>query len=259
MAPPKLLPIGFYERDPELVARDLLGKRLLRKTDGGSLVGIIVEAEAYYGRDDPASRAYRGMKPYNRLMWSEPGKAFIYNVHNNWLFNVIAHEPGKVGGVLIRAIEPTEGVETMKLNRGVGNLLRLTSGPGRLTKALAIDKSLNGAPVTSRDSEIQILDCFTDFEIESSGRIGVRRDLDKPLRFYIKGIGSSQSDKHDLMELRRYTSPDRKIEQPYEEDPLRTTSEKEQPLKRKKKGLCIKIHPKNSQTEGLLPQAKTKR
>jgi DNA-3-methyladenine glycosylase len=187
ITPPKVLPREFYERNPDLVARDLLGKRLLRKISRGALGGIIVETEAYYGRDDPASRAYRGMKPHNRLMWGEPGQAFIYNVHNNWLFNVIAHEPGKVGGVLIRAIEPTEGVETMKLNRGVENLLRLTSGPGRLTKALAIDKSLNGVPVTSTDSEIQILDSRFEFEVGSSVRIGVRRDLDKPLRFYIKG------------------------------------------------------------------------
>jgi len=187
MTPPKVLPRGFYEREPEFVARDLLGKRLLRKTDGGALGGIIVETEAYYGRDDPASRAYRGMKDHNRLMWGESGRAFIFMVHNNWLFNVIAHEPGNVGGVLIRAIEPTEGIETMKQNRGVENLLRLTSGPGRLTKALAIDKALNGVPVTSSDSEIQILEGCTEFEIESSSRIGVRKDLDKPLRFYIKG------------------------------------------------------------------------
>jgi DNA-3-methyladenine glycosylase len=182
-----VLPREFYERDPELVARELLGKRLLRKVGGRALEGIIVETEAYYGQDDPASRAYRGMKPYNRLMWSEPGRAFIYNVHNNWLLNVIAHEPGKVGGVLIRAIEPKDGVEEMKKNREVENLLRLASGPGRLTKALAIDKSLNGVPVTSSDSEIQILDSHIEFEVGYSSRIGVRKDLDKPLRFYIKG------------------------------------------------------------------------
>jgi DNA-3-methyladenine glycosylase len=187
MAQMSVLPREFYERNPELVARDLLGKRLLRKIGGGALGGVIVETEAYYGRDDPASRAYRGMKPHNRLMWSEPGRAFIYMVHNNWLLNVIAHKPGEIGGVLIRAMEPTEGIETMKLNRGVENPLRLASGPGRLTKALAIDKSLNGAPVTSSNGEIQILESHFEFEIGSSNRIGVRKDLDKPLRFYIKG------------------------------------------------------------------------
>lgn len=180
-----LLPREFYERDPEAVARELLGKRLLRRIGGEVLAGIIVETEAYYGRDDPASRAYHGMKTYNRLMWSEPGRTFIYNVHNNWLLNLVAHELGGVGAVLIRAIEPTEGIEIMRRNRGVENILKLTSGPGRLTKSLMIDKSLNGVSVTSEESEIHILDYHMEFELRSSHRIGVRRDLDRDLRFYI--------------------------------------------------------------------------
>ena len=111
-----VLPREFYERDPEAVARGLLGKRLLRKLKGEALRGIIAETEAYYGLEDPASRAFHGMKAYNRLMWSEPGRAFIYNVHNNWLMNIVTHEAGKVGAVLIRAIEPIEGIEVMKRN-----------------------------------------------------------------------------------------------------------------------------------------------
>lgn len=182
-----VLPREFYERDPETVAVDLLGKRLVRRMNGEVLGGIIVETEAYYGLEDPASRAYHGIKAYNRLMWSDPGQTFIYNVHNNWMLNVVAHEPGNVGAVLIRAIEPTEGIEIMKRNRGVENILKLTSGPGRLTKALMIDKSLNGVQLTSEKSEINILDNNIAFEIRSSRRIGVRKDLDRDLRFYIKG------------------------------------------------------------------------
>lgn len=182
-----VLPRAFYERDPEAVARELLGKRLLRKMKGEVLGGIIVETEAYYGLDDPASRASQGMKAYNRLMWSEPGRIFIYNVHNNWLLNIVTHKAGRVGAVLIRAIEPTEAIEVMKRNRGVENILKLTSGPGRLTKALIVDKSLKGVPVTSKRSEIQILDNYMEFEVQSSQRIGVRRDLKRDLRFYIKG------------------------------------------------------------------------
>jgi len=182
-----VLPRDFYERDPEIVAREILGKILVRRLSCELLEGIIVEAEAYYGLEDPASRAYHGLKSYNRLMWSDPGVAFIYNVHNNWMFNIVAHKPNEIGAVLIRAIEPTKGVETMKRNRGVDDVYKLTSGPGRLTKALKIDKSLNGIPVTSEQNEVFILNNKMTFEVGSSHRIGVKRDLEENLRFFIKG------------------------------------------------------------------------
>ena len=104
------------------------------------------------------------------------------------MFNVVAHEPGGVGAVLIRAVEPIDGVEIMIKNRGVYNeLIELTSGPGRFTVAFKIDKSLNGTNLTSAESPIYITDNKVKFEISSSKRIGVRADLDRDLRFYIKG------------------------------------------------------------------------
>jgi len=177
----------LYERDPSVVAEKLLGKRLIRKLNKEILEGIVVETEAYYGLDDPASRARHGLKNYNRLMWSEPGRAFIYNVHNNWMFNIIAHEPNEVGGVLIRAIEPTKGIDLMKRNRKVENLHDLTNGPGKLTKALKIDKGFNGVFVTSEESQIFIADNKMKIEIGRSHRIGVKRDLPTDLRFFIEG------------------------------------------------------------------------
>lgn len=177
----------FYERDPEAVAKDLLGKRLVRRLGDEVLEGVIVETEAYYGPEDPASRAHRGLKPHNRLMFGEPGRLFIYNVHNNWMLNIVAHAPRDVGAVLIRALEPKKGIETMKRNRPVNEITKLTSGPGRLTKALMIDKSLNGVPVTSERSEVYVLDDGSDFEIGKSHRIGVKADLERELRFFIKG------------------------------------------------------------------------
>ncbi len=183
----KVLPKMFYERDPETVARGLLGKKLVRIVNGTILEGIIVETEAYYGPNDPASRAFRGMKNYNRLMWDVPGKAFIYNVHKYWMFNVVAHEPKEIGAVLIRALEPLKGIETMSANRGVTDIYILVSGPGRLTKALKIDKSLNNVRVTSKKSGIFIANSHGRLEIETSRRIGVMKDLDKDLRFFIKG------------------------------------------------------------------------
>ena len=183
----KALSGRLYERDPSVVAEKLLGKRLIRKLNKEILEGIVVETEAYYGLDDPASRARHGLKNYNRLMWSEPGRAFIYNVHNNWMFNIIAHEPNEVGGVLIRAIEPTKGIDLMKRNRKVENLHDLTNGPGKLTKALKIDKGFNGVFVTSEESQIFIADNKMKIEIGRSHRIGVKRDLPTDLRFFIEG------------------------------------------------------------------------
>jgi len=184
----KILSRRFYERDPEVVAKDLLGKIIVRKLDNNILSGMIVETEAYYGPGDPASRAYDGMKNFNRPMWLDPGVAFIYNVHKYWMFNVVAHEPGGVGAVLIRAVEPLDGVEIMMKNRGVyDKLIELTSGPGRFTVAFKIDKSLNGTDLTSVENPIYIADNKVQFEISSSKRIGVKADLDRDLRFYIKG------------------------------------------------------------------------
>ena len=181
------LPESFFVRDTAMVARELLGKRLVRILGGDSLEGVIVETEAYFGEEDPASRAFHGKKNYNSLMWGEPGRVFIYNVHRYWMFNVVAHEPGETGAVLIRALEPTTGVETMLENRPVEDIRELTNGPGKLTLALGIDKGLHGATVTNPDGEIRILEDVPAQDVGTSRRIGVTRDLDRDLRFYIEG------------------------------------------------------------------------
>jgi DNA-3-methyladenine glycosylase len=185
--PEKLLSLSFYSRDPAVVARGLLGKRLVRVLNGEDLEGTVVETEAYYGAEDPASRAFRGRKNYNRLMWGESGRVFIYNVHKYWMLNVVAHEPDEIGAVLIRAIEPTRGIESMMSNRPVKEPRALTSGPGKLTLALGIDKGSQGVSVLSLGSEIRIYDAASDPVIGTSRRIGVTRDLDRDLRFYVKG------------------------------------------------------------------------
>ena len=177
----------FYERDPALVAKDLLGKILVREVSSEILSGKIVETEAYYGEQDPASRAYKGRMKFNELMFAEPGRSFIYMVHANWLLNIVAHLKGEVGAILIRAIEPIQGVEVMVKNRKLENFRNLTNGPGKLTKALAITKELNGVDVTNRKSELTVIEATEEeFEIASSHRIGVRRDLPQELRFSVK-------------------------------------------------------------------------
>ena len=181
----KPLKRDFYNRPTDLVARDLLGKILVRKIDDELLGGIIVETEAYFGADDPASRAFHGKKTYNRVMFEEPGRLFIYNVHQYWMLNFIAHSDG-VSGILIRAIEPTMRIDTMQENRPVQNLRELTSGPGKLTLAFDVDKSLNGLDVTDASSQIYVLDNEFEYELGTSHRIGVTRDLPEHLRFYVK-------------------------------------------------------------------------
>lgn len=176
---------SFYNRKTDVVARDILGKILVRRLGDKLLEGVIVETEAYFGGDDPASRAYDGLKTYNRVMFEEPGHLFIYNVHQYWMLNVIAHERG-VGGILIRAIEPTMGIEDMKQNRPVKNIKDLTSGPGKLTLALDVDKRLNGVDVTKKSNPVYLLDNQLDPEVETSHRIGVTRDLPKNYRYYVK-------------------------------------------------------------------------
>jgi DNA-3-methyladenine glycosylase len=185
----KILSRNFYERKTEKVAKELLGKILIRKINSKILSGKIVETEAYYGKEDPASRAYIGRPKYVvKLLYDEPGKALIYNVHANWLFNIVAHEKGKAGAILIRAIEPIEGIEDMIKNRKIKNIFELTNGPGKLTKALKINKELNGIFVTNIESPIIIIEGMNEeIEICSSHRIGVSRNLKKKLRFFIKG------------------------------------------------------------------------
>ena len=183
----KLLPSSFYQRDPKLVAKDLLGKLLLRRLQNHFLKVKIVETEAYYGLEDPASRAFKGKKLYNALMWGEPGRLFIYNVHKYWMLNVVAHELNDVGAVLIRAVEPIGGITVMQRNRPTLHIKELTNGPGKFSLAFKIDKSLNGMSVTSDAGKVFIVNNPMSCEIGSSHRIGVQKDVEKELRFYIKG------------------------------------------------------------------------
>lgn len=176
-----MLDLRFYQRRTDLVARDLIGKVLVRKLNDEKIEGIIVETEAYFGEKDPASRAYFGMKNYNKVMWEEPGKIFVYNVHKYWMLNIVAHEKGKVGAVLIRALQPIFDIEYNY--NDIKKLKKLFSGPGRLTITLKIDKSLNGK-FLGKESGVWIEDRGVVLEIGRSNRIGVRKDLKKKLRFF---------------------------------------------------------------------------
>ena len=180
-----VLGVDFYIRDTEAVAKELLGKILVRRLGDELLGGIIVETEAYFGAEDPASRAFHGKKRYNSVMFGEPGHLFIYNVHKYWMLNFVAHDNG-VGGILIRAIEPTMGLDTMRENRPVKRDRDLTSGPGKLTLALDVDKALNGFSTIDDSCTVHVLNNEYDYEMGTSHRIGVTKDLPEELRFYVK-------------------------------------------------------------------------
>lgn len=182
----KVLPKEFYDRDSAQVAMDLLGKVLVRKLENKVIAGKIVETEAYYGLKDPSSRAFTTPK-MAAAMWGHPGQAFVYMVHNNWLFNIVTEKEGVPAAVLIRAIEPIEGEEEMANHRRMERF-NISNGPGKLTRALKIEKPHNGIKVYDSNSEIVISDEVEkqDFKISSSNRIGVKKDLKRKLRFYIK-------------------------------------------------------------------------
>jgi DNA-3-methyladenine glycosylase len=184
----KVLPRAFYARNTLIVAKELLGKCLVRRVDEGEMVSKIVEVEAYRGSDDPASHAYRGESPRNRLMFGKAGIAYVYFIYgNHHCLNVTTEREGTPGAVLFRALEPVKGREIMQKNRGTRSLSNLTNGPGKLTQALNITKKQNGLDLTN-EGELFIHDPGgKEFpEIVSAKRVGVKAGLDKLWRFYIK-------------------------------------------------------------------------
>lgn len=192
MKEPDVLPRSFYARDTVDVAKQLLGKVLVRETPAGRLSVRIVETEAYCGPHDKACHASRGRTERNGVMFGEPGHAYVYFIYGMYhCLNFVTERDGYPAAVLVRAGEPLEGVEAMRaLRRKAKKPVDLTSGPGRLCMALGIDRALNGAdvcrkgPLYVEDSEDAV------FEVVSSKRIGVDyagEYRDKPWRFYIKG------------------------------------------------------------------------
>lgn len=180
----KLLDYTFFNQDPAAVAKNLLGHILQRK----KMAGRIVETEAYYGASDPASHAFTGKTRMNKWMWNDAGIIFIYMVHGHWLFNIVTQQKNLPSAVLIRAVEPLTGMDTMWKNRPVDTVKNLTSGPGKLTQAFDITKSLNGQKIYKKESAVTVREGYKlHCNIKSSPRIGVRKDISKPLRFYIPG------------------------------------------------------------------------
>jgi DNA-3-methyladenine glycosylase len=183
---------SFYQRPTEVVAKDLLGKKLVRTIRNNNnnnmqfrLAGIIVETEAYGYSDDLASHAYVGPTDRNKVMFGNVGRAYVYFTYgNHFCLNVSARRSKvEAGAILIRGIEPVEGIELMRQFRPVDDIYSLTSGPGKLTQALNITSLLNGTDMTNSESEIYIEFGKRPKHIVTTPRIGITRALDKEWRF----------------------------------------------------------------------------
>jgi len=177
----------FYARDTRVVARALLGQLLVHATAEGRASGRIVETEAYLGPDDLASHAARLRKGRVEVMWGESGIAYVYRSYGiHTMFNVVAERRGETGAVLIRALEPLDGLDLMRQRRGVENERLLCSGPGKLCQALGIGLDMQGADLVMDDRR-WIAAADPPSAIEMSGRIGISRAKEDPWRYWIAG------------------------------------------------------------------------
>ena len=186
----KIFPRSFYNRPTLTVARELIGARLVRILDGITLVGLITETEAYISQKDLACHAKAGLTPRTQVMFGEPGHAYVYFTYgNHWMLNAVTEREGFPAAVLIRAIQPIERTEIM-LERRSG---RDTFGPGKLTQAMGITKSENGADLTGTASGLWI-EAGTKVPNKSvtiGARVGLNNTpepwLSKPWRFLVEG------------------------------------------------------------------------
>jgi DNA-3-methyladenine glycosylase len=187
------LPRAFFSRDPRRVARQLLGKILIRELPGLRLTARIVEVEAYLGTEDPAAHAAAGPTLRNAVLFGPPGHAYIYFIYgNHYCLNVSCEPEGKAGGVLFRALEPLSGLEEMARSRhvelrGPQDWPKLTAGPGRLCQAFGITRAHdNDRDLTDQDSGLWIGDdACRPRRITVTPRIGITKAADMPLRYFI--------------------------------------------------------------------------
>jgi DNA-3-methyladenine glycosylase len=173
--------------DTTALARYLIGRLVMRELPEGIVSGRIVETEAYVV-GDAAGHGYRGMTPRNRSLFLGPGHAYVYLAYGvSWMLNVSSDKAGTGTGVLIRALEPLEGIPLMQQNRGVQRLRDLARGPGRLAQALRIDRSLDGLDLCRQGPLWLAEDEHQAGDIGQGIRIGITKDADRPLRFYVRG------------------------------------------------------------------------
>jgi DNA-3-methyladenine glycosylase len=188
-----LMPRAFFERPPDTVARAVLGKLLIRRSPDALLVGRIVEVEAYIGDGDPAAHAAAGRTARNSVLFGPAGHAYVYFIYGmHSCLNISCELAGQAGSLLVRALEPLQGLAEMAAWRGLSahaSPRLLTSGPGRLCQAFGITRAThNGVDLLSKASDLQLRDDgYETRDIVTTPRIGITKAAERPLRFLVAG------------------------------------------------------------------------
>jgi len=185
----RILPPSFYERETEVVAREMLGTVLECETENGTASGIIVETEAYLGEHDLACHAAAGRTARTENLYGPPGIAYVYFIYGMyWCFNAVTRSEGSPSAVLVRALEPLDGIALMHKRRPrVTHTSDLTSGPGKLCAALGITGAMNGKSLRRKPIVIREGETVADGDVAITTRIGITRSADWPLRWIVRG------------------------------------------------------------------------
>ena len=183
------LPVAFFRRPTEVVAAELIGKVVVSTVGGLLTAGRIVETEAYLGYDDPASHGYRHRRnARNGALFGPPGIWYVYLSYGmHWCANLVCQRAGLASAVLLRALEPLEGLDVMRERRGELPDKQLCSGPGRLCQALGIDRDLDGLAMAGGPVMVLRGNRVTASTVSATPRIGITKAADWPLRFHLAG------------------------------------------------------------------------
>jgi DNA-3-methyladenine glycosylase len=183
------LPRSFYERETEIVAREMLGTVLECDTDEGRASGIIVETEAYLGEHDLACHAAAGRTARTEVLYGPPGTSYVYFIYGMyWCFNAVTRAEGLPSAVLVRALEPLDGIALMHKRRPrIKKDVDLTNGPGKLCAALGITGPMSGKSLQRKPIVIREGEPVPDDRVEVTTRIGITKSADWPLRWIVKG------------------------------------------------------------------------
>lgn len=177
----------FYQRAPETVAKELIGKVIVKKHEDIYISGMIVETEAYLDKNDLSSHSYIGKTKRNEPMFSKGGCIYVYKIYGvHWCFNVVTENEGVGSAVLIRAVEPLTGIETMKSIRKTSEIKSLCSGPGKFSQAFSFSNIDNFQRLDSNRIFIQAYNNYCNDDILNTTRVGITKSINLNLRFYLK-------------------------------------------------------------------------
>ncbi len=184
-----MLPVSFFQRDAATVAEELLGRIMVSGAGTRRVLGRIVETEAYLGAPDPASHAFDYRRnAANQSLYAPPGTWYVYRSYGiHWCANLVAGPPGEGAAVLLRALEPLEGLALMRRRRGVGRDQDLCAGPGRLCEALGVTHALDGLPMRAAPVSVLAGEQVSGAVVARTPRIGITRAAEWPLRFVVRG------------------------------------------------------------------------